>query len=222
MALLFFDLPAEIRRQIYCQLLISQADGEMRPGRICQGKGPHQTVQPAMLRVCKQMHNETIPILYGQNEFCIYVDFNRFKRFLCLIGKHNAALIRKIWFRSFGLLPGLHTELLEMIHPRRGFLKVLEKMTIVHSRDLVPFNRIDHHSLSCLVRSDLLQVRHAIVKWSKLTVMDEGGLQNDPKDDLKMHMIVRFAVSEEVPHHAEVRSVSDASDALNLPAKYHG
>jgi hypothetical protein len=48
------------------------------------------------------MHNKTVQILYGQNEFCIYVDFSRFKPFLCLIGKNNAApmgedLIWQFW-----------------------------------------------------------------------------------------------------------------------------
>lgn len=30
----FFDITTEIRRQIYCQLFISQVDGGMRPGII--------------------------------------------------------------------------------------------------------------------------------------------------------------------------------------------
>ena len=170
MAFRFFDLPGEIRREIYCQLLINQGDRGMPVGSICQGKGPQQTVKPAMLRVCKQMHDETAQILYGQNEFYIYVDFYRFELFLFLIGKHNAALIRKICFRSFSELPGLQVELPKAISLSRGPLQCLEKITIVHSRRLLPNGRPE---------------RNQVAKRSNLVVLDEGGLEDGPKQELK-------------------------------------
>jgi hypothetical protein len=202
-----FDLPGEIRRQIYCQLLVNQANDEMPRGRICPGKGPQQTVEPAMLRVCKRMHDEAAPVLYGQNEFCIYVDFYRFKRFLSIIGKDNAALIRKIWFRSFGLLPDLHTALLETLDPSRGPLKALQKVTIVHSCYQTSHERAKRHQLSLEVRSEILEARSVIANMSTLVVLDEDGVEVDPDDDLKVQITVRLGLSRNAQHQPEVCDV---------------
>jgi hypothetical protein len=132
--------------RLYCRLLMNKADDEMPRGRTFPANGLQQTVQPAMLCVCKQMHEEAASILYEQNEFCVYADFYWFKLFLSLIGRDNAALIRRILVRSFGILPDLDTELLKTIDSSCGPVKVFEKVTIVYSR----------HHLSHLVRSDLL------------------------------------------------------------------
>jgi hypothetical protein len=197
-----FDLPGEIRRQIYCQLLVNQANDEMPRGRICPGKGPQQTVEPAMFRVCKRMHDEAAPVLYGQNEFCIYVDFHRFNRFLSMIGKDNAAMIRKIWFRSFGLLPDLHTALLETIDPNRGPLKALEKVTIAHSCYQASHERAKRHQLSLEVRSEVLEARSVIANMPTLVVLDEDGdedgVEVDPDDDRKVQITIRFGLSRNV------------------------
>jgi hypothetical protein len=201
-----FDLPGEIRRQIYCQLLVNQANDEMPRGRIYPGKGPQKTVEPAMLRVCKRMHDEAAPVLYGQNEFCIYVDFYRFERFLFMIGKDNAAMIKKIWFRSFGLLPELHTALLETVDPSRGPLKALEKVTIVHSCYQASHQRAKRHQLSLEVRS--LEARSMMANMPTLMVLDEDddkdGVEVDPNDDLKVRTTIRFGLSRNVQHQPKV------------------
>jgi len=206
-----FDLPGEIRRQIYCQLLVNQANDEMPRGRICPGKGPQQTVEPAMLRVCKRMHDEAAPVLYGQNEFCIYVDFYRFERFLFMIGKDNAAMIKKIWFRSFGLLPELHTALLETVDPSRGPLKALEKVTIVHSCYQASHQRAKRHQLSLEVQSEVLEARSMMVNMPTLMVLDEDddkdGVEVDPNDDLKVQTTIRFGLSRNVQHQPKVCDV---------------
>jgi hypothetical protein len=209
MAFRIFHLPGEIRRQIYCQLLVNQANDEMPRGRICPGKGPQQTVEPAMLRVCKRMHNEAAPVLYGQNEFCIYVDFYRFKKFLSMVGKDNAAMIRKIWFRSFGLLPDLHTALLETIDPNRGPLKALETVTIVHSCYRPSHEWAKRHQPSLEVRSEILEARRVIANMSTLVVLDEDedGVEVDPDDDLKVQITIRFGLSRNVQHRPEVCDV---------------
>jgi hypothetical protein len=201
-----FDLPGEIRRQIYCQLLVNQANDEMPRGRICPGKGPQQTVEPAMLHVCKRMHDEATPVLYGQNEFCIYVDFYRFERFLFMIGKDNAAMIRRIWFRSFGLLPNLHTALLETIDPSRGSLKALEKVTIVHSCYQKSHEQAKRHQLSLEVRSEVLEARSVIANMSTLVVLDEDGdgVEVNPDDDLKAQITIRFGLLKNAQHQPEV------------------
>ena len=199
MAFRFFDLPGEIRRQIYCQLLINQGDRDMPIGSICQGKGPQQTVEPAVLRVCKQMHDETARILYGQNEFYIYVDFYRFNQFLLLIGKVNAALIRKICLCCLDKLRGLYDELPAAISLSRGPLQCLEKITIVHSRHSPPNHRPERNRL---FQSDVLHVCTQVAEQFNLVVLDEGGLEDGPKTQIT----TRFAVPGELQHQTKVRA----------------
>jgi hypothetical protein len=56
----FLDLPAEIRIEIYNLLLVERQTVRI-PGRLLN-------LYPPVLRVCKQIHAEAAPILYGRNK----------------------------------------------------------------------------------------------------------------------------------------------------------
>ncbi|TVY26285.1 hypothetical protein LHYA1_G005802 [Lachnellula hyalina] len=60
--LTFFDLPGEIRNQIYRQLLLIPSLSTPR----LLGDPP---IYPAILSTCHKIHSETHPILYGSNTF---------------------------------------------------------------------------------------------------------------------------------------------------------
>ena len=203
MALHFFNLPSEVRRQVYCQLLVSQGDCEIPRGRIYQGRGPHQTVEPALLRVCKQMHDETASILYGQNEFGVYADFYRFKQFLLVAGNDNAALIRKICFCTSHILD-LQNGISETVDLSRGPLQGLKKLTIVysgHSTNLPSYDPSVRHGS---VELDLPYVQSAIANLSKF-VIDDGGLDDiDPDKEYEIQISIRFAQAGEVKNEAKV------------------
>jgi hypothetical protein len=59
----FLDLPGEIRNQIYIDLLI------LPPIFARRQLGSDPSIYPQILRVCKQVHEESKQILYGGNVF---------------------------------------------------------------------------------------------------------------------------------------------------------
>jgi hypothetical protein len=65
----FFDLPIEIRLQIYSELLV-QSDVILVPwspgGRLVRSE---ICLYPEILRVCRRIHRETSPLLYSANRF---------------------------------------------------------------------------------------------------------------------------------------------------------
>lgn len=60
----FFDLPGEIRNQIYAHLLVIPA-----PKYLDSILSYHEPMYPSILRVSKQTYSEALPILYRQNTF---------------------------------------------------------------------------------------------------------------------------------------------------------
>lgn len=97
-AFAFFDLPAELRTQIYEELLVS--DASFRLGH----HGPFCLVErkptwPAIMQTCKRAREEAAPVLYGANSF--FLGTIGFKpiysfSFFASIGPKNASLIRKL------------------------------------------------------------------------------------------------------------------------------
>lgn len=63
----FLDLPLEIRLQIYAHLILlsPRYTGERKP----LDNSESSKIHPAILSVCRQIHFETLPILYSQNLF---------------------------------------------------------------------------------------------------------------------------------------------------------
>jgi hypothetical protein len=126
----FMELPAEIRTMIYKLLLEEQtnpltlltqglADEEIvrrgylnkqkkNSGRQVLLKTVHKAndkqiihLAPAILRVCKTIHNEAVPILYGQT-----LEFEHpiaLQKFLLDIGIHNRLLLLRIVLRGWQL-----------------------------------------------------------------------------------------------------------------------
>lgn len=95
-------LPAEIRQEIYKTLMVSQ--DEIGP---FERHKPGQSSQ--LLRVCRQICQEALPVLYGQNVIGIYSsNFGNLRR---SVGDHNMAqmtnlrLYSSVPFRSRSHLP---------------------------------------------------------------------------------------------------------------------
>ena len=73
----FFSLPAELRNQIYELVVVNS---EHKPIEI-KHKTEHdvdgtndERHQPSLSRVCRQLHNEVLPIYYGKNSFVSPLD----------------------------------------------------------------------------------------------------------------------------------------------------
>lgn len=80
---LFLNLPIELRMEIYDLLLVFRTrNGELSLESLAKNYKQavplnpdlawiwyQQSIFPAILRTCKQIHNETLPILYGNNIF---------------------------------------------------------------------------------------------------------------------------------------------------------
>ncbi|KAK3933571.1 hypothetical protein QBC46DRAFT_401781 [Diplogelasinospora grovesii] len=102
-------LPPEIRILIYDLLLVNRVK---KPSRVVGNphliqmevemsifQAPGLTIiEPAILRTCKQIYHEAIPILYSCNEFHIYAPEPLFP-FMAQIGPTNIKLVRslEIW-----------------------------------------------------------------------------------------------------------------------------
>ncbi|KAF2432080.1 hypothetical protein EJ08DRAFT_732826 [Tothia fuscella] len=105
----FFRLPAELRNQIYSELIVT--DCAFRLGHHGPySHEPRQEIHPAILRTSSAVYHEAIAILYGNNSF--FLGPVGFKptysaSFLTSIGPHNALLIRTVVTHS--LYPSLLT-----------------------------------------------------------------------------------------------------------------
>ncbi|KAJ5552380.1 hypothetical protein N7494_001758 [Penicillium frequentans] len=103
----FLALPAEIRLQIYDLLLVSRFNREQNPswgvGNTCQKlvilhmiQAPqYRTMEPAILRTCKQIYNEAISILYSGNVFNLSEPKQMF-RLMTQIGPTKVKLLRSL------------------------------------------------------------------------------------------------------------------------------
>jgi hypothetical protein len=78
MAKSFLDLPKEVRIIIYEILLVK--DGAIEPDTIQPPSSrPDSCLDPdgtALMRTCRSIHAETVPILYGKNSFMLGVRLN--------------------------------------------------------------------------------------------------------------------------------------------------
>ncbi|KAK3940982.1 hypothetical protein QBC46DRAFT_432756 [Diplogelasinospora grovesii] len=100
-------LPAEIRLQIYDLLLVSRFNREQNPswavGNTCQKmvilhmiQAPqYRTMEPAILRTCRQIYREAISVLYSGNVFNLSEPEQMF-RFMAQIGPINIKLVRSL------------------------------------------------------------------------------------------------------------------------------
>ncbi|TKA66978.1 hypothetical protein B0A49_07152 [Cryomyces minteri] len=89
---LFLKLPRELRDLIYRLVLISRMEIMASP----YGK---ELVQPPLMRLCRQVRNESLPIFYGGNifrAFCDYIPASKFASWLRMIGNDNCALLRSV------------------------------------------------------------------------------------------------------------------------------
>lgn len=128
-------LPIEIRLQIYDLLLVSRFDREQNPswavGNTCQKtvilhmiQAPqYRTMEPAILRACRQIQREAISILYSRNVFNLSAPEQMF-RFMRQIGPTNIKLVRSLdmwipWMAD--LLPWLN--LLNILSEKAAGLK---------------------------------------------------------------------------------------------------
>ncbi|KAG9530542.1 hypothetical protein KCU93_g2667, partial [Aureobasidium melanogenum] len=101
------DLPAEIRLEIYKLVLLSGQDQNIRIFG--------QVRQPALLRTCKKIRSETLPVYYGKSWFSLQLPFedsvtapsdlmdDDTKAWLQQIGPHNIQMLRQVSFYFFSL-----------------------------------------------------------------------------------------------------------------------
>ncbi|KAL3473605.1 hypothetical protein BJX99DRAFT_233194 [Aspergillus californicus] len=107
--LTFLRLPAEIRLQIYDLLLVSRFSRDDPAWEVrdtykklvvlymMQALGC-RTIEPAVLRTCRQIYHESIPILYSRNVFASLAPEDMLA-FMAQIGSGNINFVRtlKIW-----------------------------------------------------------------------------------------------------------------------------
>ena len=103
----FLTLPVEIRLQIYDLLLVSRFDRMQNPswavGNTDQKlvlldmiQAPqYRTMEPGILRTCKQIYHEANPILHSQNVFAINEPEQMF-RFIVQVGLVNFKLVKTL------------------------------------------------------------------------------------------------------------------------------
>ncbi|KAL4937778.1 hypothetical protein BDV06DRAFT_202233 [Aspergillus oleicola] len=108
--LTLLGLPAEIRVQIYDLLLVSRFNREENPswavGHTYQKlvllhmiQAPqYRTMEPAILRTCRQIYHESVSILYSRNVFSISAP-EQMLAFMAQIGSGNINFVRslEIW-----------------------------------------------------------------------------------------------------------------------------
>ncbi|RDL33894.1 Uncharacterized protein BP5553_08262 [Venustampulla echinocandica] len=104
----FLSLPLEIRLQIYDLLLVSRYDPAQNPSwavgnthqkRIIldMDQSPeYRTMEPGILRTCKQIYHEANPILYSDNVFKIGGAEYMF-RFIVRVGPVNIQFVKSIY-----------------------------------------------------------------------------------------------------------------------------
>lgn len=109
----FLTLPVEIRLLVYDLLLVSRFDGPVRTENPSWAVGNtyqklvllfmnpaprYRTMEPGILRTCKQVYREANPILYSQNAFAISHPKQMF-RLVGQIGPVNVKLVKtlQIW-----------------------------------------------------------------------------------------------------------------------------
>ncbi|KAH7350295.1 hypothetical protein BKA66DRAFT_476512 [Pyrenochaeta sp. MPI-SDFR-AT-0127] len=94
---LFMNLPVELRLIIYKELL-SAPNRFVRLTYDLQPVASNLHLYPAILRACRAIYNEALPVLYGSNTFCMHTFPLRQirKRHKAYIRPSKAALIRRI------------------------------------------------------------------------------------------------------------------------------
>ncbi|GAB7360933.1 hypothetical protein MBLNU230_g0917t1 [Neophaeotheca triangularis] len=116
----FLDLPAELRNQIYNLAFVHED-----PFNFSSPQNFSRSA--ALLRTCRQIHDEGRTILYGENEFLFRrmtmragsfwvkewneVGFRSARRFLKAIGPTNTGFIRRLTFSFEDAVPSLNPDL---------------------------------------------------------------------------------------------------------------
>ncbi|RAL05364.1 uncharacterized protein BO80DRAFT_135796 [Aspergillus ibericus CBS 121593] len=93
----FLSLPPELRIQIY-DLLLSRTTPNTIPSTPLSPKSPthtHTQIHPAILLTNKQIHTESLPILYTHNHFTASTP-DHLSHFITQIGPHNIQLLRSL------------------------------------------------------------------------------------------------------------------------------
>jgi hypothetical protein len=147
----FLELDYDIRLQIYGELLIrpdsTPLEFHQKPIRLWTDNALLQTFQPQILRTCKQIYNEAMPLLYGQNEFKFRVDTGsidpRASEFVFCVSARRAKLIRRIILVKEWPLYGVHKDF-DLKAPVLAELEQLaQSMNVRHLKLGVPENDAD-------------------------------------------------------------------------------
>ncbi|KAH9905262.1 hypothetical protein F4778DRAFT_729208 [Xylariomycetidae sp. FL2044] len=107
--LFLLDLPREIRLRIYDLLLVSRVHHIQIMLEAYMGEHTkvvpwltqyarylqRQTIEPAVLQTCRQIHLEAAPILYSRNTFR-FQEARRVHQFIAQVGEANAKLVRSL------------------------------------------------------------------------------------------------------------------------------
>lgn len=103
----FLTLPVEIRLQIYDLLLVSRFDRTQNPSwavgntyqkvvSVDMVQAPqYRTMEPGVLRTCKQVYHEANTILYSQNIFA-FNEPEKMIRFVGQVGLVNVKLVKRL------------------------------------------------------------------------------------------------------------------------------
>lgn len=96
----FLNLPAELRLQVYEILLLDPFSYIMLVSNLPPTR-PHRSksLYPAILRTCREIYNQALPILYSGNTFLIrtYPMAYCVPQLTAYIGKSHASLIRRVF-----------------------------------------------------------------------------------------------------------------------------
>lgn len=127
----FFSLPLEIRQRIYALVLMSlvkrgkgPAPVMIRPGGCYMSR-----IRPSclpLLRVCRTIHREALPVLYGENVFQVSHPQSALA-WLNAIGAANVGLVRSICIYA-------HSVVDNALWPRKACYDLLDKLAHVTSR----------------------------------------------------------------------------------------
>lgn len=95
------DLSPELKNKIYTLLLVNDKpiniQSYTRPGSGSRPIAQENSIQPAILRICSQVHNEAVSILYANNTFDTWSDI-ALRRLLEQIGR-NVKHLRQVQVR---------------------------------------------------------------------------------------------------------------------------
>lgn len=125
----FLDLPAEVRFIIYRLMFVSPVFAEFSsesssplrlgfrsPDDQPSGSSDSHTyngLPTTFIVTCRQVSEEVLPIVYGENDFIVYDPIEILERLISVVGTKNASLIQRLHLTDFGIPNlGVHGETL--------------------------------------------------------------------------------------------------------------